>query len=36
MEGGLKILKDPKMVEIGSLISEKLHAHTEVAVVSAA
>jgi hypothetical protein len=36
MEGGLNILKDPKMEEIRSLNSHKLHAHTEVAVVSAA
>jgi len=35
MEGSLKILKDPKMEEIRSLNSQKLHAQTEVAVVFA-
>jgi hypothetical protein len=35
-KGGLKILKDPKMEEIRSLNSQKLHTQTEVTVVSAA
>jgi hypothetical protein len=36
MEGGLKTLTDPKMEEIRTLNSQKLHVQTEVAVVSAA